>query len=280
MTSRLFEIKDDRKNSLADGFRDVATNTWNLMANGYKSGMNISEETITEIILLELKLRHPNNIFIKQVGKKTENKIGADWLWAFVGKEGHVFGMCIQAKRLFPDRTYQSIIEDKKNPTKQVDKLINVGSSCKNFTGKKLYPLYVFYNNWDEDSLNKTTHFHPKCCERHHPHTILGCTYADAYDVKEILLKSKRSLDDYLHISHPWSCLIACPTKYDDKDLAKALVHRFTFNITPESRDLNSDDYLTTLDIAHNVRSVILNEASDDFLIEMGVEGIVVIKQD
>lgn len=284
MTTRIFETKDDRKNLLVDDFRDIATNTWNLMANAYKSGMNISEETITEINLLDLKLKHPGNIFIKQIAKKIEGKTGADWLWAFVGKDENVFGMCVQAKRLFPDRTYKNIIEDKKNPTQQVNKLVSSGSSYKSFTGKKLYPLYIFYNTWNENYYQKTKGFPEKCCEKGQPHTILGCTYADAFEVKKKLLISKDSLDDYISISHPLSCLIACSINIDYTDLAKALAHRFVFlkNIDDDIDYpvFNQDDYLTTLDEAYYVKSVMLNEANDELLIQLGVKGAVVIKQD
>jgi len=284
MATRIFQTKDERKNKLVDDLREIAVDTWHLMSNGYNSGLSISEETITEIILLELKLRHPKNVFIKQVSKRKEGKIGADWLWAFVGKNNSVFGMCVQAKRLFPDLTYRNIIEDKNKPAKQADKLIKEGSKFTDFTGKKLYPLYVFYNTWDEGATNKAESINKKCCERDLSHEAFGCSYADAYDVREVVKTHSTYLDDYIGISHPWSCLIACTVDEYQQDLAEALCERFVFkNLFDEEKEgieMNSADYLTNLDEAYFIKSIMFNEVNEQMLLEMGVRGAVVIKQD
>ena len=44
--------------------------------------------------------------------------------------------------------------------------------------------------------------------------------------------------------------------------------------------EFNEADYLTSLEEAYLVRSVMLNEVNENTLIEMGVKGVVIIKQD
>ena len=284
MTTRIFQTKDDRRNKLVDDLREIAIRTWNLMANGNSSGLSINEETITEINLLELKLRHPNSVFIKQVSKREEGKIGADWLWAFVGKDNKVFGMCVQAKRLFTSLLYSSIIENKADPGEQVNKLIHKASNLTGFTGKKLYPLYINYNTWDENKYKKADLVDNNCCEYNGHYERLGCAFVDAYYANVLIEGSRISLDDYLNFSHPWSCLIACTVRNPHSDLAKALCRRFVFRKIndPDMNDVefNEADYLTSLEEAYLVRSVMLNEVNENTLIEMGVKGVVIIKQD
>jgi Holliday junction resolvase len=55
----------------------------------------MGEETITELLLLELKRRHENEIKIVPFNRRQEARNGADWAWSFEGKQW--LGMRVQA---------------------------------------------------------------------------------------------------------------------------------------------------------------------------------------
>lgn len=281
MLTRIFQTKDERNNTLADDLREIASNTWNLIANAYNSGMLVNEETITEMNLLELKLRHPNKVFIKQLSKSKEGKIGADWLWAIVGKSKKVFGMCVQAKRIFPKtNSYESLIEDKLNPTKQIDKLIKNGVNETSFTGKKLFPVYIFYNTWNVNSQTLAQNLFANCCEKDQSYKILGCSYINAYSVRDEIINRNLYLQNYIPISHPWSCLVSCNFS-NSTDWAEGLCSRLLMGVSNRETNIGYDsDYLTTIDEAYVVKSVMLNEVNEEILLRLGVKGMVVIEQD
>lgn len=115
--------------------------------------MPISEETVTENLLLDLYQKYPGDVTIVPFTKPLEGKTGADWAWSFESSDGkRSFPMLVQAKALdHRDHEYPEIGRfigrSKTTPKKkQIDQLIR--------TAKKLnFPaLYAFYNHLDDES--------------------------------------------------------------------------------------------------------------------------------
>ena len=102
---------------LCQTFRWQAGRVWNRMKKAPGIGMALSEETLTETTLYEIALEHQfsGDIDITLAKKHQEAKHGADWQWWFM-KGAEAIGFRVQAKRLFPDGTYQSLFKSALKP--------------------------------------------------------------------------------------------------------------------------------------------------------------------
>ncbi len=195
--------------SLLKKFNSLSTRIWNDMRDGYKHGISMGEESITDYLLLNASRFQNVNIEVYQFSKMQESKNGADWQWWFLspGKR-NAFGIRIQAKKLNIDSQSYKYLDDHKidktNKAKkiyQVDLLINDANRHPKF---KLYPLYFFYNYWDDRTITKKL---VDCC-KDAPHGSNGWTFAKAPDIRPLAISGKKSLDpDVVRVSHPIKCL-------------------------------------------------------------------------
>jgi hypothetical protein len=126
---------------LCETFRRQAGSIWNRMSRARSLGMALSEETITESALYEIALVHQTigDIDITIATKPAESIHGADWEWWFI-KDWRGVSYRVQAKRLFPDGSYRSLLKAPPNPYDQLDKLIRVAARDGHI------PLYCFFN--------------------------------------------------------------------------------------------------------------------------------------
>ena len=62
-----------------------------------RAKFQLKEETLTDLNMLELKLRHSRQVRTKVITKKAEGKNGADWEWWFTSKHKWI-GIRGQAK--------------------------------------------------------------------------------------------------------------------------------------------------------------------------------------
>src|SRR5882757_3441201 len=102
MQHQIFEAPSTlHKNDLCRDLMDISRRTWQLLKNAHDYKIGITEETITDINLLELQIRQDNRMFTHKLTKQEETKVGADWIWAFVGRSNQTLILYVQAKRLF-----------------------------------------------------------------------------------------------------------------------------------------------------------------------------------
>jgi hypothetical protein len=109
---------------LCETFRWQAGQIWNRMAKAASVRIALSEETITETALYEMALaRHGDStIAITLATKPQEARHGGDWEWWLIaGSSGISFR--VQAKRLFQNGRYQSLLKPAPHPYAQLDKL-------------------------------------------------------------------------------------------------------------------------------------------------------------
>ncbi len=127
---------------------ELARGVWARRGASKAAKLPISEETITENLLLDLHQKYPGQVTIVPFTKPMEGKTGADWAWSFESFDGkRSFPMLVQAKALdHRDHEYPEISRfigrSKTKPkTKQIDQLLK--------TAKKLnFPaVYAFYNH-------------------------------------------------------------------------------------------------------------------------------------
>lgn len=170
-------------------FEWIAWKTWWDLCDSQRLKINISEESITDMLLLEM-LRRTNRITSKKFTKNEENKSGADWLWWFIsGNRG--FPILIQAKRLYPCGRYTALKYKKGSKHDQTNTLLRTARN------DGFLPLFCFYNYWSSKTPLQNPNY--------------GCALASARLVKEHLYlfgPKKNSIASIKPLSVPWSNLV------------------------------------------------------------------------
>jgi len=176
-------------------FEYLARRTWRYVGAGQSTAVRIGEQTLTDINLVDLQLRHPNELCTHKFKPHEEVVNGADWEWWF--RDGGSFlGARVQAKKLYFDAGYKELYGRKGRD--QADHLVdNVG-------GTGITPLYCFYNcvepgdSRDWPLLDRL------------PIRQMGCGIASAYAVQSALTTGTANLDVLAPLQRPWRWLV-CP---------------------------------------------------------------------
>src|ERR1700674_228364 len=86
--------------SLCATFCQSAIWTWNCLKYARQTGIQLGEESLTDLNLLNIQICHPSEVRTKKFSRNTEGKVtGADWEWWFGSPSGWL-GLRIQAKKL------------------------------------------------------------------------------------------------------------------------------------------------------------------------------------
>lgn len=189
--------------SLCTDFIIRARWTWEWIKRATSVKIAPKEETITDLNLVELQTKHPNEIKTETFTKYEESRIGADWDW-WLGSGDLWLRLGVQAKILDPQTLkYEHLDYSPKNsPKRQIDLLIYHSLNDK----PPKIPVYVFYNYWD---INK---FDPPWLCPIYSKSIetLGCAVSEAISIKSILDQGSKTLQDIADVMYPWSCLVCC----------------------------------------------------------------------
>lgn len=203
---------------------DLSRETWGRIENSIAFDISQGEETITDNLLLNIKMSDtPSIIKITKCPKQLEAKKGVDWEW-WIGSK--IFGWikyAVQAKKIslsvdLSEGKFEglnhAIGKKPKNSlsgrTMQVDVLETYANS------PDRVPLYVFYN-YIKLSSPVWHHLYWHCKQKNYDERLLGCTISPLSVVKNSLEKphrpSKRTFDKIHRHEQtlPWRCLLECP---------------------------------------------------------------------
>ncbi|MBD1900013.1 hypothetical protein NDI44_12860 [Trichocoleus sp. DQ-A3] len=251
-------------------FCNRAIETWNLMYFGEIAGISISETTLTELNLLEIKRRHPTKVYIKKFSQQDEGKTtGADWEW-WIGSNSQWLGIRVQAKRLKDKNadSYSSFNHSNIHG-KQVDMLLNDARI------NRLYSMYCFYNS----GYIKTFPSRWNCGTFAQQENFLGCSIADALTVRDILNKNKKDFSvNFSSISYPWHCIVCCQG-FRSLGYTDSLPGRAASFIQHISGGLTEEIQLIREEPPSYVRGLLQREATDEGELPEGISGLFVIKE-
>ena len=199
-TPRTWE--EARQRNLCGDFIDQALRTWHWIQVSESTGINVSEESITDFALLELQSRHPHEIKTRKFSRYEESLEGADWEW-WLTSRNFWLGLRVQAKKIEPKNLeYPTLDKTNNQGNRQIDLLIDnaIGAN------PRMIPAYVFYNYWDLNRLD------PEWLCGAYPKTpqLLGCGLSHAMAVRGILLNRSKKLKDLTTVMYPWSCIVCC----------------------------------------------------------------------
>jgi hypothetical protein len=189
--------------SLCATFRQLAVETWNRIGQGRLVGHQLLEDTITDLICLELKTRHPTAITTYTFNKVTEGTTGADWEWWLSDPlRKQWLGIRVQAKIL---HTASSRFKQLHYVTSSKGPQISLLESDAASNGA--IPLYCLYLEFDSRLSGVTASPWP-CPTFAHAPDLWGCALCSTSNIRK--LKSRDGLADVLPFANPWHCLVCC----------------------------------------------------------------------
>jgi len=276
--------------SLCQLFQGISQRTWGLLRNSRESGINIGEETITEINLLEIALQSRLRVNIRQLNRREEGQIGADWQMWFIDRNGDSCGLTVQAKKIDGNMEYPHLnyrVGGNANGELQVDRLIRNSDNNPLEPGRRLMPVYVFYNYWNGYGQNLL-----ECCKNYHRWTPnYGISFTDAFGVKRLINNNQLSLDDVAPIMLPWGCLVCCSDRVN-KDatfvqrifrLFKYIVAKSLGNEIQEAQSFLAEQKMVMREVPGYVDKISkkqsLDKQFDEMLAKNGIEGVAVIQE-
>lgn len=70
-------------------FEHLAASTWGWLADARRLGLGFSEDTISDLAMLEIARNGLSGVGVRRVSKQAERAVGFDWLWV-VSRPGRV----------------------------------------------------------------------------------------------------------------------------------------------------------------------------------------------
>ena len=179
----------------------IASDTWRRLSRAHHLGARLGEETLTDLLVLEMLQFQKSNAFcVVHPTRHDESRWGADLLVWIRRNNGLSRFLAIQAKKLYPDGNYKTLNHHVRPGVRQID-LLNAFA-----LRYHAVPLYLRYNHLDSSRLADYWH----CCK---PFDIeqLGCTLVPSWKIDFDRRPHRRGRRRFAEIhatapSRPWRC--------------------------------------------------------------------------
>ena len=185
-------------------FETLASDTYQRLREADRHCVRFGEETITDLLLLDLKRHLSPRVTLIQTPKSDEATKGTDFeMWLSAGT-GPSLRFAVQAKRLKIDKQQYLNLRYKVKGNLQIDKLENYASS------NSAIPIYCLYNY----PTAPPTKAHWHCCKYAFSKEQFGCTVTPSAVIRGTFGKRGTKNFDYIHKDQhtiPWRCLACCP---------------------------------------------------------------------
>ena len=195
----------------------IAEDTWSMLKQARKFGVQLGEETLTELLILKFVSCMPNRYKLFQIDKKKEARIGADLEVRIYGHNNQETVFAIQAKKLSQSGRYDHLnARVNSSGSFQIDVLERYSRD------EGAIPLYLLYNYVDHKTQQ---YWH--CCKRPPSEKQLGCTLVPSWNIRQAISMYGHRKFHWIHEScaaKPWRCLFDCP-KGRDHQLLDAARH-------------------------------------------------------
>ena len=183
----------------------IASDTWRRLSRAHHLGARLGEETLTDLLVLEMLNFQKSNAFrVVHPTRHDESRWGADLLVWIRRNNGLNRFLAIQAKKLYPNGNYKTLNHHVRPGVRQID-LLNAFALTYH-----AIPLYLLYNHFD--SSIPADYWH--CCK---PFDIeqLGCTLVPSWKIDFAIRPHRRGRRRFTEIhatapSRPWRCAFDC----------------------------------------------------------------------
>lgn len=183
-------------------FEALASSTWDWLADAKRLGLSFSEDTVSDLNMVQIARSQINEVKVGRVTKGRERFVGFDWMWLIsapgIGRAIYV----VQAKKMRldngPSYAYGSLRYPHSPPFQ-----IEILQDFADWLGG--VPLYCFYNNVPDSEASR--HWH--CFQQSDP-PQMGCTLVPIDAVR--VVHYARGKRDFHRIHQyqcavPWRCL-------------------------------------------------------------------------
>ena len=193
----------------------IAQSTWERLKHSRDYRVRLGEETLTDILILDLARWNASGRFcLHQPTKHDESKEGADLeIWIRVGWNSAVH-LVIQAKKLGSAGRYDHLNpRASRGNDRQIDRLDHHARDV------NAIPLYLFYNDVDNAEASSCWH----CCQQTCDERQTGCTLVPSWCVRAALSQRgsrtfcgvHRCSDPPMRLNRtesalPWRCFFDC----------------------------------------------------------------------
>lgn len=196
---------------LCETFRRQAFWTWDQLSKARSVNTRLGEESLTDFNLLEIKLRHGQEVITRTFTKREESTVGADWEWWLTGANNQWIGFRLQAKTLdFHSGRYEHLHYITNSGQYQCDLLCDRARR----THPRCIPLYCLYSHWEIMAPIQW-----RCGSFLATPESYGCSLVDAFYIQAVKDQARSNeLRNLLPKMVPWHCLVCCEG-YTDGDL-------------------------------------------------------------
>ena len=181
----------------------ISSETWRRLARAHLVGARLGEETLTDLLVLEMLHYQKSNAFqVIHPTRLQESRWGADLLVWIRRRKGVSQFLAIQAKKLYPDGHYKALNHHVSPGVRQIDLLDAFAHQY------RAMPLYLLYNYFDSGSPNNYWH----CC-RTLDIEQLGCTLVPSWRIDRAIRRRGQRTFTAVHAnsnSRPWRCAFDC----------------------------------------------------------------------
>ena len=134
----------------------ISSDTWQRLALAHLLGVRLGEETLTDLLVLEmLHFQKSNALRIYHPTKREESWCGADLLVWIRRRNGLSRFLDIQAKKLYPNGHYKALNHHVSPGVRQIDLLDAFAHQY------RAMPLYLLHNHFNSGNPNSYWH----CCK-------------------------------------------------------------------------------------------------------------------
>ncbi|MCD5981408.1 DUF6615 family protein [Pseudomonas sp. CDFA 610] len=230
---------------------------WNTLREARALDSQLREETITDLLVHNIKKWGAGKILIKDFTKHEESLNGSDWEWWFTGPTGKWLGMRVQAKVLnLKSGKYEHLHHKNKNGA-QVDLLINSANAS------AAIPLYCLYTNWDTARYKASW-----MCKTYKP-TVrhYGTAVLNPDVVKSLQTSKETRLEKIIQSLRPMHCIFCC-SGFSSGDLPNRALGWLRGAELLQADAIHDESYLKDAPPAHVAR-LLLSDSSTE-LFELG----------
>lgn len=181
----------------------ISSDTWHRLSLAHRLRARLGEETITDLLILEmLQYQRSNAFLVYHPTGQEESCYGADMLLWIVRRKGRSRFLAIQSKKLYPNGHYTALNHYRSDGARQIDLLENFARQY------HAIPLYLLYNHYDSNNWDSYWH----CCKVLDIEQ-LGCTLVPSWKIKRAINERGQRKFTAIHASanvRPWRCVFDC----------------------------------------------------------------------
>ena len=186
-------------------FEELAQSTWTRLGLSWNYNISQGEETITDLLQLEIARFGPPDIYVQKMTKAHEARSGVDWEWWVGNGRSGWLRLAVQAKKIYQTGRYDALKHKVKKASGGV--LLQHNALQRYADATSAVPLYCLFNHVPPAEIDKNRHWH---CADTFDYKQLGYTLTPVERIRQAINNHGCRTFDFIHHNRytvPWRCL-------------------------------------------------------------------------